>query len=156
MAIFASLVKVVSKLFLNLFFLNTIYFLCQLLLPRISYLPIVTDKVQKHFHRAVNPEVTTTNIWFDFNGQPLKWYVVTQPLINWHITSKIINSYTIMSIIYVVYSSLACKKTKSLCNRHYPIGVLFDLYGSRKSLPWNITVHFEVNYNRITRIIVVL
>ena len=32
-----------------------------------------------------------------------------------------------------------------LCTRHYPIGVLFDLYGSNKSLPWNITVHFEVN-----------
>lgn len=28
--------------------------------------------------------------------------------------------------------------------RHYPIGVLFDLYGSNKSLPWNITVRFEV------------
>lgn len=70
-----------------------------LLLPRVSYLPIVTDKVQKHFQRAIKPEVSTTGIWFDFNGQPLKW--------------------------------------------HHPIGVLFDLYGSKKFLPWNITVHFE-------------
>lgn len=64
-----------------------------------SYLPIVTDKVTKHFQRAIKPDVNTNTVWFDFNGQPLKW--------------------------------------------HYPIGVLFDLYGSSKSLPWNITVHFE-------------
>lgn len=70
-----------------------------LLLPRVSYLPIVTDKVTKHFQRAIKPDVNTNTVWFDFNGQPLKW--------------------------------------------HYPIGVLFDLYGSSKSLPWNITVHFE-------------
>lgn len=70
-----------------------------LLLPRVSYLPIVTDKVQKHFQRAIKPDVNTSRIWFDFNGQVLKW--------------------------------------------HYPIGVLFDLYGSNKLLPWNITIHFE-------------
>ena len=28
--------------------------------------------------------------------------------------------------------------------RHYPVGVLFDLYGSENQLPWNITVHFQV------------
>jgi autophagy-related protein 5 len=27
--------------------------------------------------------------------------------------------------------------------RHYPIGVLFDMYASDIQLPWNITVHFE-------------
>ncbi|KNC76667.1 hypothetical protein SARC_10845 [Sphaeroforma arctica JP610] len=27
---------------------------------------------------------------------------------------------------------------------NYPIGVLFDLYGSPDMLPWNITVHFQV------------
>eukprot|EP01134_Creolimax_fragrantissima_P000310 CFRG0310T1 len=26
---------------------------------------------------------------------------------------------------------------------NYPIGVLFDLYGSAQNLPWNITVHFQ-------------
>ncbi|XP_028394715.1 autophagy protein 5-like [Dendronephthya gigantea] len=70
-----------------------------LLLPRVSYLPVVTDKVTKHFQHSIKPDMNTTSIWFDFNGQPLKW--------------------------------------------HYPIGVLFDLYGSHKLLPWNITVHFE-------------
>lgn len=27
--------------------------------------------------------------------------------------------------------------------RHYPIGVLFDMYASDIQLPWNITVHFD-------------
>ncbi len=27
--------------------------------------------------------------------------------------------------------------------RHYPIGVLFDLYASPADLPWSITVHFQ-------------
>ncbi|XP_046845360.1 autophagy protein 5-like isoform X1 [Xenia sp. Carnegie-2017] len=70
-----------------------------LLLPRVSYLPVVTDKVTKHFQSAIKPDKDTSSIWFDFNGQSLKW--------------------------------------------HYPIGVLFDLYGSHDALPWNITVHFE-------------
>ena len=29
--------------------------------------------------------------------------------------------------------------------RHYPVGVLFDLYGSTRNLPWNLTVHYEVS-----------
>lgn len=29
-------------------------------------------------------------------------------------------------------------------HRHWPIGVLFDLYGSTSKLPWNLTVHFQV------------
>lgn len=31
----------------------------------------------------------------------------------------------------------------SLFGRHYPIGVLFDMYASDIQLPWNITVHFD-------------
>lgn len=27
---------------------------------------------------------------------------------------------------------------------HWPIGVLFDLYGSSAKLPWSLTVHFQV------------
>ena len=29
--------------------------------------------------------------------------------------------------------------------RHYPVGVLYDLYGRGSRLPWNITVHFKVS-----------
>lgn len=69
-----------------------------LLVPRLSYLTLVTDKVQRHFQRAISNE-GVDEMWFEYDGQPLKW--------------------------------------------HYPIGVLFDLYGSSASLPWNLTVHFQ-------------
>lgn len=29
------------------------------------------------------------------------------------------------------------------CGRHYPIGLLFDLYSNVDSLPWNIILHFR-------------
>ena len=29
--------------------------------------------------------------------------------------------------------------------RHYPVGVLYDLFGRGGRLPWNITVHFKVS-----------
>ena len=28
---------------------------------------------------------------------------------------------------------------------HYPVGLLYDLYAQDSQLPWNITVHFQVN-----------
>uniref|UniRef100_UPI00358F3975 autophagy protein 5-like isoform X1 n=2 Tax=Myxine glutinosa TaxID=7769 RepID=UPI00358F3975 len=68
------------------------------LLPRVSYLPLVTDKVLRHFHKALKAE-DAGDVWFDFEGTPLKW--------------------------------------------HYPVGLLFDLYATNSSLPWNITVHFK-------------
>ncbi|XP_046353948.2 autophagy protein 5-like isoform X2 [Haliotis rufescens] len=69
-----------------------------LLVPRQSYFPLVTDKVQKHFLKSVEVE-KQGEMWLEFEGQPLRW--------------------------------------------HYPIGVLFDLYGSGTSLPWSVTVHFQ-------------
>nr|QSV39517.1 autophagy associated protein [Locusta migratoria] len=70
-----------------------------LMIPRLSYFPLVTDKIRKHFIRHIHPDKQNAEMWLDYNGQPLKW--------------------------------------------HYPIGVLYDLYASESSLPWNITVHFD-------------
>lgn len=39
-----------------------------------SYLPLVTDKVYKHFVRAVDQD-NVEEMWFEFEGQPLKWYL---------------------------------------------------------------------------------
>ena len=30
-------------------------------------------------------------------------------------------------------------------SRHYPVGVLYDMYGRDMNLPWEITVHFRVS-----------
>lgn len=70
------------------------------LAPRCSYLTLVTDAVQRHFVNSIpEPPDTEDEIWFDYEGIPLRW--------------------------------------------HWPIGVLFDLFGSTSKLPWNLTVHFQ-------------
>ncbi|XP_046403770.1 autophagy protein 5 [Ischnura elegans] len=45
-----------------------------LMVPRLSYFPLVTDKVRKHFSRHIQPERRDAEMWLDFNGQPLKWH----------------------------------------------------------------------------------
>uniref|UniRef100_A0A8C2I8B7 Autophagy protein 5 n=1 Tax=Cyprinus carpio TaxID=7962 RepID=A0A8C2I8B7_CYPCA len=45
-----------------------------LLLPRVSYLTLVTDKVKKHFLRVMKTE-DVEEMWFEYEGTPLKWYV---------------------------------------------------------------------------------
>lgn len=84
-----------------------------LMLPRVSYFPLVTDKVKvsgrmwtsnvsqnfqvkKHFQRYIEKE---EEIWFSYNGSAIKW--------------------------------------------HYPIGLLFDLLVTDDVLPWQVTVHFK-------------
>ncbi|XP_065537206.1 autophagy protein 5 isoform X3 [Lathamus discolor] len=45
----------------------------ELLLPRISYLTLVTDKVKKHFQKVMRQE-EVNEIWFEYEGTPLKWH----------------------------------------------------------------------------------
>lgn len=46
---------------------------CYLLVPRISYFPLVTDKVFRHFQKASNQD-DINEMWLEYNGQPLKWH----------------------------------------------------------------------------------
>lgn len=46
--------------------------LSQLLLPRVSYLTLVTDKVKKHFLKVMRAE-DVEEMWFEYEGTPLKW-----------------------------------------------------------------------------------
>ncbi|XP_013776737.1 autophagy protein 5-like [Limulus polyphemus] len=70
-----------------------------LMVPRLTYFPLVTDKVQRHFSRHISEPDQGAEMWLDYDGQPIKW--------------------------------------------HYPVGLLFDLYGLGSQLPWNLTVHFK-------------
>lgn len=45
-----------------------------LMVPRLSYFPLVTDKVRKHFARHVSPEHQDGELWLEYSGQPLKWH----------------------------------------------------------------------------------
>lgn len=44
-----------------------------LMVPRLSYFPLVTDKVRKHFAKYVANDKQDQEMWLEFNGQPLKW-----------------------------------------------------------------------------------
>nr|CAD7413834.1 unnamed protein product [Timema poppensis] len=46
-----------------------------LMVPRLSYFPLVTDKIRKHFIRHVHPDKQEAEMWLDYNGQPLKWWI---------------------------------------------------------------------------------
>uniref|UniRef100_A0A8B9H0F8 ATG5 autophagy related 5 homolog (S. cerevisiae) n=1 Tax=Astyanax mexicanus TaxID=7994 RepID=A0A8B9H0F8_ASTMX len=45
-----------------------------LLLPRVSYLTLVTDKVKKHFLKVVKTE-DVGETWFEYEGTPLKCFL---------------------------------------------------------------------------------
>uniref|UniRef100_A0A8D8GL79 Autophagy protein 5 n=1 Tax=Culex pipiens TaxID=7175 RepID=A0A8D8GL79_CULPI len=45
-----------------------------LLIPRLSYFPLVTEKVRRHFLRVVSNELQDGEMWMDSNGTPLKWH----------------------------------------------------------------------------------
>ncbi|KAF8777381.1 Autophagy protein 5 like protein [Argiope bruennichi] len=70
-----------------------------LMVPRLTYFPLLSDKIQKHFSNHVKDDIVGAEMWIDYDSQPLKW--------------------------------------------HYPVGLLFDYYGSDAKLPWNVTVHFK-------------
>lgn len=70
-----------------------------LMVPRLTYFPLLSDKIQKHFSNHVKDDIVGAEMWIDYDSQSLKW--------------------------------------------HYPVGLLFDYYGSDAKLPWNVTVHFK-------------
>ncbi|XP_050090639.1 autophagy protein 5 [Anopheles aquasalis] len=69
---------------------------CFLLVPRMSYFPLVTDKVRKHFLRFISNELQDGEMWLDSAGTPLKWHhpigvlydllIGTDGTLPWHIT----------------------------------------------------------------------
>nr|SVE84446.1 EOG090X0BB3 [Daphnia pulex] len=45
-----------------------------LMVPRLTYFPLVTDKVRRHFVRCVVPEKHDNEMWLEFERHPLKWH----------------------------------------------------------------------------------
>ncbi|CAK1548231.1 unnamed protein product [Leptosia nina] len=44
------------------------------MVPRLSYFPLVIDKMKRHFLRFISQENADNEMWLDYNGQPLKWH----------------------------------------------------------------------------------
>ena len=84
-------------------------------LPAISFLPIISSQVQKHFV----PEDADSKVWFSFQGSPIR-YISYQLWghISWHVIRG------------------------SYFRWHLPVGILLDLYRVQTDL-WMITVHFS-------------
>jgi hypothetical protein len=51
------------------------------LLPRCSYLPLVIDDIKAHFQSTVP---STSDIWFEVNGEPLRWHLFIGILFDLH------------------------------------------------------------------------
>ncbi|XP_057340533.1 autophagy protein 5 isoform X2 [Microplitis mediator] len=45
-----------------------------LMVPRLSYFPLCTDKVRKHFIKYIQEDKQDNEMWLEFNGTPLKWH----------------------------------------------------------------------------------
>eukprot|EP00088_Acartia_fossae_P054637 TRINITY_DN6297_c0_g1_i2.p1 TRINITY_DN6297_c0_g1~~TRINITY_DN6297_c0_g1_i2.p1 ORF type:complete len:267 (-),score=38.17 TRINITY_DN6297_c0_g1_i2:223-1023(-) len=46
---------------------------CYLMLPRMSYLPLITEKLAKHFQNKEKSR-QVDKLWLDYKGTPLKWH----------------------------------------------------------------------------------
>ncbi|CAH1799923.1 unnamed protein product [Owenia fusiformis] len=68
-----------------------------ILAPRQTYFPLITDKVQRHFIKHIEPGIQeqSTEIWLEYEGKPLKWHYPigvlfdmfnTDTLLPWNIT----------------------------------------------------------------------
>lgn len=45
-----------------------------MMVPRVTYFPIVLDRVVKYFNRFMDPNKSTNDdMWLDYDGQPIKW-----------------------------------------------------------------------------------
>jgi len=48
---------------------------CYIMLPRMSYLPLATEKVRKHFSsHQVSSNTASDTMWFSYRGTPLRWH----------------------------------------------------------------------------------
>ncbi|XP_047454980.1 autophagy protein 5 isoform X3 [Mugil cephalus] len=60
-----------------------------LLLPRVSYLTLVTDKVKKHFLKVMRAE-DVEEMWFEYEGTPLKWHYPIGVLFDLHASNTVL------------------------------------------------------------------
>ena len=95
------------------------YILAQMMVPRVSFFPLVYEKLEKQYARAAGKQAED-ELWLSAETTPLKWWAIGC----WVLCIR---------TLYIIHT-----------NRHYPVGVLYDLYGRGMNLPWEITVHFRV------------
>lgn len=88
----------------------------EMLVPRVSYFPVVLEKVKKYFLSFVDAS-EVEDVWLEFEGFPLKW-----------------------SPTPLLLSPSSQRNTP----RHNPVGVLYDVLKRDEVLPWEIAVRLKV------------
>ncbi|XP_043193567.1 autophagy protein 5-like [Amphibalanus amphitrite] len=45
-----------------------------MLIPRMTYFPLVIDKVRRHFSQSVHPDHAKSDVWLEWGDMPLQWH----------------------------------------------------------------------------------
>ncbi|VDK20850.1 unnamed protein product [Taenia asiatica] len=139
-----------------------------MLVPRVTYFPLVLEKTILQFctylqskfslsrthsrsdltddsspaHSTGESRPTKKDLeyWLSYDGIPLKWqvslgygYILGRENESYRLKRRSVPTQINKILVYIPKWSFF---------RHYPVGLLFDLYGSSDKLPWEITVHF--------------
>lgn len=59
---------------MNSFIFIVFFLACQILAPRIGYLPLLVPQIKPFFSSTLPPGADT--VWFEYKGLPLKWYAI--------------------------------------------------------------------------------
>ncbi|KAI9138807.1 autophagy protein Apg5-domain-containing protein [Paraphysoderma sedebokerense] len=97
-----------------------------LMLPRCSYLSLHTPTIQKFFVEQSISLLTVgdeSEIWYEYNGVPLKWHYPIGLLYD----------------LFAATSSISSSPSKSPQSSQFPAAGLTPAV----SLPWKLTVHFQ-------------
>ncbi|XP_077455759.1 autophagy protein 5 [Stigmatopora argus] len=93
-----------------------------LLLPRVSYLTLVTDKVKKHFLKVMRAE-DAGEMWFEYEGTPLKWHYPIGVLFDLHAANSVLPwSITVHFKNFPSQDLLHCSSS-SIVEAHFMSGI---------------------------------
>ncbi|VDD76110.1 unnamed protein product [Mesocestoides corti] len=97
------------------------------LVPRVTYFPLVLDKIVRQLYsqtQSISSSVAHHTSNSDLTGENSPSQTNTEA------ANKAVSSY------WLAFDNIPLKW-------HYPVGLLFDMFGSPSRLPWEISIHFD-------------
>jgi len=88
---------------------------CYLLVPRVSYLPLLNSRLRRHFASSlISGNLLEQQIWFDFEDEPLKWHWPIGVLYDLLANESLPWSLTVHFTNYPSDKLLQCKSTEQV------------------------------------------